>query len=243
MLKEKLLSLKLYGMAKSIEDELYSELTFEDRLNLLLDKEIALRQDKQLKILLSKAKLKYTSACIEETDFKTQRGLSKSQLIEFSSNDWIKKNRNIIITGPTGAGKTYLACALGNSALRSGVPSLYIRLPRLLQEMKVSRADGSYIKLLTKLSKIKLLIIDDWGIDLLDEMQRRDILEIFEDRHQLRSTIITAQVPVDKWHEVIGEPTIADAILDRIVHNAYQIKLTGESMRKKAFLSCSQVNS
>ena len=232
MLKEKLLSLKLYGMAKSVEDELYSDLTFEDRLNLLLDKEIALRQDKQLKILLSKAKLKYSNACIEETDFKTQRGLSKSQLIEFSSSDWIKKNRNIIITGPTGAGKTYLACALGNSAIRSGVASLYIRLPRLLQEMKVSRADGSYIKLLNKLSKVKLLIIDDWGIDLLDEMQRRDILEIFEDRHQLRSTIITAQVPVDKWHDVIGEPTIADAILDRIVHNAYQIKLTGESMRK-----------
>ena len=235
MLKEKLLSLKLYGMAKSVEDELYSDLTFEDRLNLLLDKEIAFRQDKQLKILLSKAKLKYSNACIEETDFKTQRGLSKSQLIEFSSSDWIKKNRNIIITGPTGAGKTYLACALGNSAIRSGVASLYIRLPRLLQEMKVSRADGSYIKLLNKLSKIKLLIIDDWGIDLLDEMQRRYILEIFEDRHQLRSTIITAQVPVDKWHDVIGEPTIADAILDRIVHNAYQIKLTGESMRKNAF--------
>ena len=236
MLKEKLLSLKLYGMAKSVEEqntELYSGLTFEDRLNLLLDKEIAFRQDKQLRMLLLKAKLKYSSACIEETDFKAQRGLSKSQLIELSLGDWIKKNRNIIITGPTGAGKTYLACALGNSACRGGVSSLYIRLPRLLSEMKVSRADGGYIKLLNKLSKVKLLIIDDWGIDLLDEMQRRDILEIFEDRHQLRSTIITAQVPVDKWHEVIGEPTIADAILDRIVHNAYQIKLTGESMRKK----------
>ena len=236
MLKEKLLSLKLYGMAKSVEEqnaEFYSDLTFEDRLNLLLDKEIAFRQDKQLRILLSKAKLKYGNACTEEIDFKVGRGLSKSQMLELSSNDWIKKSRNIILTGPTGAGKTYLACALGNSACRSGISARYIRLPRLLQEMKVSRADGSYIKLLNKLSKVKLLIIDDWGINLLDEMQRRDLLEIFEDRHQLRSTIITAQVPVDKWHEVIGEPTIADAILDRIVHNAYQIKLTGESMRKK----------
>ena len=235
MLKEKLLNLRLYGMAKSVEEqnaEFYSGLSFEDRLNLLLDKEIAFRQDKQLRILLSKAKLKYNNACTEEIDFKAGRGLSKSQMLELSSNDWIKKNRNIIITGPTGTGKTYLACALGNSACRGGVSSLYIRLPRLLSEMKISRADGSYLKLLNKLSKVRLLVIDDWGINLLDEMQRRDLLEIFEDRHQLRSTIITAQVPVGKWHEVIGEPTIADAILDRIVHNAYQIKLTGESMRK-----------
>jgi DNA replication protein DnaC len=236
MLKEKLLSLKLYGMAKSVEEQnndIYSGLSFEDRLNLLLDKEIVFRQDRQLKILLSKAKLKYSNACVEEIDFKAKRGLSKSQMLELTQNDWIKKNRNIIITGPTGAGKTYLACALGNSACRGGLSSVYIRLPRLLQEMKTSRADGSYIKLLNKLSKVRLLIMDDWGINLLDEMQRRDLLEIFEDRHQLRSTIITAQVPVDKWHEVIGEPTIADAILDRIVHNAYQIKLTGESMRKE----------
>jgi len=229
MLKEKLLSLKLYGMAKSVEE---TPVDFEEGLSLLLDKEIVFRQDKQLRMLLLKAKLKYSNACVEEIDFKTDRGLGKSQMLELSSNGWIKKSRNIILTGPTGAGKTYLACALGNSACRGGINSLYVRLPRLLQEMKVSRADGSYVKLLNKLSKIKLLIIDDWGIDLLDEMQRRDLLEIFEDRHQLRSTVITAQVPVDKWHEVIGEPTIADAILDRIVHNAYQIKLTGESMRK-----------
>lgn len=230
MIKEKLLKLKLYGMADHIEDNI--DLNFEDRLNLLLDKEITLRQDKTLKLLLVKAKLKYNNACIEEIDFKAQRGLSKTQLIELYLNDYINKNRNIIITGPTGAGKTYIACSLGNSACRGGLSSLYIRLPRLLQEMKVSRVDGSYIKLLNRLSKVKLLIIDDWGIDLLNETQRRDLLEIFEDRHGLRSTIITAQIPIDKWHDIIGEPTIADAILDRIIHNAYQIKLSGESMRK-----------
>lgn len=230
MLKDKLLSLKLYAMAKHVEEN--SELLFEDRLNLLLDKEITSRQDKQLKLLLSKAKLKYTSACIEEIDFKSKRGLSKSSMIEFASNDWIRKNKNIIITGPTGVGKTYLSCVFGNSACRDNIASYYVRLPRLLNEMKLSKADGSYIKLLNKLSKVRLLIIDDWGIDLLDDMQRRDLLEIFEDRHQLRSTVIAAQVPLDKWHEVIGEPTIADAILDRIVHNAYQINLSGESMRK-----------
>jgi DNA replication protein DnaC len=234
MLKDKLLDLKLYGIANVVNEflELNSELTFEDRLNMLLDKEITYRQNKRLKMLLTKAKLKYTSACIEELDFKSGRGLSKSQIIELSSNDWIKKKRNIIITGATGAGKTYLSCSFGNSALRDGIDSLYVRLPRLLNEIKLAKLDGSYIRILNKISKIKLLIIDDWGIDFLDETQRRDLLEIFEDRHELTSTIITAQLPVDKWHEVIGEPTIADAILDRIVHNAYRINLTGESMRK-----------
>jgi DNA replication protein DnaC len=193
----------------------------------LLDKEISFRRNKQLRQILLKAKLKYTNASIEEIDFSSARGLQKSFLIELAQNDWINKHKNIIITDPTGVGKTFIACALANAAARDFIPSLYVRFPRLLQELKVAKADGSYLKALNKLSRLKLLVIDDFCLEAPDSTALRDILELFEDRHQISSTIITTQIPLDNWHECLGDPTIADAIMDRIVHNAYQIRLRG----------------
>ena len=153
-------------------------------------------------------------------------------LLPLCQNEWIKDTRNIIITGPTGVGKTYIACALGVSACRAGISTYYSRVPRLLQELKIARADGSYVKLLQKLSRVNLLIIDDWGLSLLSEEERTDFLEIMEDRYKVRATLVSSQIPLDKWHEVIAEPTIADAICDRLIHNAYKLNLTGKSMRE-----------
>jgi len=235
---EKLIAMKLSGMAEGLQEQIsnhaYKDLSFEERLGILVDKEKLSRENRQLKILLSHAHLRHHNACFEDIDFRTRRGLSKDVILKLSQNEWIRSNQNIIIDGPTGSGKTYIACSLGNSAVRQGIQTVYIRLPRLAQEMKIARADGSFVKFLGRLQRIRLLIIDDWGINPFTDDERRNFLEIMEDRYNVRSTIIASQFPVDTWHDIIGEPTLADAICDRIVHNAHKIILKGgeDSMRK-----------
>jgi DNA replication protein DnaC len=233
---EKLLLMKLHGMAEGVREQMnspsYRDLGFEERFGLLVDKEKLSRENRQLKILASQAHFRHPSACFENIDFRTKRGMTKDGLFRLCQNEWIGNHHNLIIVGPTGVGKTYLACALGVSAIRQGISALYLRMPRLAQELKVARADGSYVKLLQRLQRMRLLIIDDWGLNTFTDEERRDFLEIVEDRHQVRSTIIASQLPIDMWHDVIGDPTLADAICDRVVHNAHKIILTGESMRK-----------
>lgn len=234
----KLNQLKLYGMAEALAEQaqgtMYTSLSFEERLALLVDREMTVRDNRRLTNLLRGARLRYSSACPEEIDFRTPRGLSKEAILSLMQNGWVKGKQNVIITGPTGSGKTFIACALANSACRSGHSAYYIRLPRLLQELHIARGDGSYGKLLTRLAKYTILVIDDWGLAKLGDKERRDILEVLEDRHGITSTIVASQIPMDKWHDAIGDPTIADAVLDRMVHNAHMItmSLKAESMRK-----------
>jgi DNA replication protein DnaC len=233
---EKLHSLKLNGMAKALEEQIQmedlKELSFEERLGLLVDREVTERRNRKLRTLLKKAKLRL-NASIEDIDYRHPRGLDKSLTLSLASCQWVEEHNNILITGPTGVGKSYLACALAQKACREGYRTLYFRLTRLLQELTMARGDGRYGKMLVNLAKNDLLVIDDWGLAPLDDNGRRDILEILEDRHNIRSTLVTSQIPIQNWHEIIGDPTLADAILDRLVHNAYKITLKGESMRKK----------
>lgn len=232
---EKLITMKLHGMAKAAQEQIknraYKDISFEERLGMLVDREMDSRHDRKLRTLLTKARFRYQGASVEDINFTAKRGITKDVILSLSLNGWIKDKRNIIITGSTGVGKTYMACALGNSACRAGLSTYYARLPRLFQELKISKADGSYSKLLQKLSRVNLLIVDDWGLSPLADTERRDFLEIMEDRYNVRSTIISSQIPVEQWHDLIGEPTIADAICDRLIHNAHKIKLTGKSMR------------
>lgn len=234
---DKLVSMRLLGISEGLREQMndaYRDLSFEERLGLLVDREKLFRQNSQIKTLLSQAHLRHPRACIEDIDFRAKRGLSKDTMITLSQMDWIRSHQNVIIIGPTGAGKTFLACALGNSAVRQGIRTLYVRLPRFVQDLKLARADGSYGKLLEKIQRMKLLIIDDWGINPFADGERGDILEIMEDRYGIRSTIIASQFPINTWHDIIGEPTLADAICDRIIHNAHKIILKPgeESMRK-----------
>jgi len=232
---DKLYDMNLTAMAEAFNQQLeqpdLSELSFEDRFAMLVDRQWSFKEDRRMTRLLRIAKLK-DSACIENIDFRTPRALDKSLVVRLSGSEWIKKAQNLIILGSTGVGKTYLACALANSACRNGYSAMYKRAPRLYQEIAVARADGSYPKLMNKLSKIKLLIIDDFCIAPMNDTDRRDLLEVLEDRQSISSTIIATQVPVKNWIELIGDPTLADAILDRLVHNAHKINLKGESMRK-----------
>lgn len=233
---EQINTLKLSGMAEAFREQMsqpnHANLSFEDRLGLLLDREILTRENKRIKNLQKRAKLRQ-AACIENICFKNKRGLDKASVMSLSKCDFIRHHHNLLITGPTGCGKTYLSCAISNQACRLGFKVRYLLLPRFLEEMTMSHADGSYKKLMSQLYKEDLLILDDFGLTPINSAQRHDLFNLIEDRYQLKSTIITSQFPVSKWHEYLGEPTIADAILDRVSENARRIELEGESMRKK----------
>jgi DNA replication protein DnaC len=234
---DKLVALHLDGMAAAFAEQLQmsnlEELGFEERLGLLVDRETTDRHNRKLGLRLKKARLRLNAA-VEDIDYRQPRGLDKSVVLSLASCRWVAEHHQVLITGPTGVGKSYLACALAQKACREGYRALYFRLSRLLQELAVARADGRYGKILSHLLKQDLLVIDDWGLTPLDDLGRRDLLEILEDRHGRRSTLIASQLPISAWHEMIGDKTLADAILDRLVHNAYKIALKGESMRKTA---------
>jgi len=229
-------TLKLTGMHKALSEQLNMDeiesMDFMSRLGLMVDREITERANRRLQTRLKKAKLRQQGS-FEDIDFRTPRGLDKQMILSLASCDWINKAYNILITGATGTGKSYLACALAHKACLEGHTVRYMRLPRLMEDISIARADGSYGKLMLDLARTNLIILDDWGLAIMTTQQRHDLLEILEDRNSLKSTIVTSQLPVKSWHEYIGDPTLADAILDRLVHNAYKINLKGESMRKK----------
>lgn len=231
---DKLQPLRLTGMYQALVEQLQmpdiATLTFEERFGLLVDRECTEREHRRLTTRLRQAKLRQT-ACIEDLDYRHPRGLDKSLIARLATCQWVRERHNVFITGPTGIGKTWLGCALGHQACRDGLTALYLRLPRFLQELPMAKGDGRYGKLLTALAKTDVLILDDWSLAPFSEENRRDLLEIVEDRHDRRATMITSQLPVEHWHDALGDPTLADAILDRLVHHAYKIALHGESMR------------
>jgi DNA replication protein DnaC len=243
---DKLHALKFTGMAHALNEQMdqpdIEQLSFEQRLGLLVDREMTERADRRLSTRLRQARLKQP-ACMEDIDYRHARGLDKALMVDLARCQWAKKHFNILITGPTGVGKTWIACALAHKACREGYTARYLRLPRLLETMPIAKGEGTYPKLLNQLAKIDVLALDDWGLSGLNAEQRRDLLEILEDRHDRRSTIVTSQLPLDQWHGFIGDPTLADAILDRLVHNAYKINLKGESMRKKKAKLTANTNS
>lgn len=228
--------LRLFGMARALEEQErcaeYEQLGFADRLALLVDREVAERDDSRLKLRLKQARLRQ-NATIEDVDFRHPRGLDKSLVLSLAGCQWIREHHNVLITGSTGVGKSYLACALAHKACREGYRAVYTRASHLFDDLALGRADGRYRKLLAAYARVDLLVIDDWGLANFTDEQRRDVLELLEDRHDLRSTLIASQFPIEKWHKIIGDPTLGDAILDRLVHNAHKLSLKGDSLRKK----------
>lgn len=237
---DQLRTLRLEGMAKALEEQLQTsdieDLRFEDRLALLIDRETLDRASRRMATRLRKAKLRQKNACVEDIDYRTRRGIDKSLFLSLAACAWVSQHRNVLLTGPTGVGKTFLACALANKACREGFSVKYLRMPRLFEDLRLAHADGRYPKMMAELAKTDLLVLDDWGIAPLDDTDRRELLEILEDRHDRRSTMVTSQLPVDAWYDSLDHPTLADAILDRLVHNAYRLELRGESMRRKRAL-------
>ncbi len=236
-----LTQLKLSGMKSALEHQnelpsTYQEMSFEERLSLLLDEELTQRDNKRIARLLKQAHFRL-HAELEELDYRSGRGLEKSVIRNLASGQWLSRKQNILLTGATGCGKTYLACALGRHLCRQGHSVYYFRLKNLLEECYQSHADGSYPKLLGKLAKSALLIIDDWGLEPLAADQRSDLLEIIEQHYQKGSILLISQLPIEEWHRMIGDATHADAILDRLVHGSIKVNLAGESMRKV----CSQL--
>lgn len=233
--KEKLGSLKLPAMLRAWEAQAQEakihELGFDERFGMLVDAEWIERQNKRLARALREAKLRIPNACLEDTE--PRKALSRKRLRELATCTWIEAHHNVAITGPTGVGKTYVACALAQQACRKGYRALYRRAPRLLDEITLARADGTYPRLLSRIARMDVLVIDDWGLVAVGDRERRELLEIMEDRYGQRSTVLCSQLPIEKWHDHLGDPTIADAICDRLLHNAHRIVLEGESRRRK----------
>ncbi|GAC1345870.1 MAG: IS21-like element ISPsy14 family helper ATPase IstB [Candidatus Dormibacteria bacterium] len=233
---ERLQELRLAGMAEALSEQLerpdrYGELEFTDRLGLLLDRETQDRDNRRVTRNLKTARLR-APACVEDLDFRRPRGLDRSHILHLAQASWVTQHQDLLITGATGAGKTYLACALAHAAIRRGHKAIYWRLPRLLGELRLAHADGRAGTLMASWARVDVLVLDDLGLQPLTSTQAGDLLEVIEDRHQRRSTILTSQLPIESWHDNLGDPTLADAICDRLLHQAHRLELRGESMRK-----------
>ena len=233
---DKLREMRLYGMLTALEEQAenteYNQLSFDERLGFLVDREWTYRQEKRLATRIRQARFR-ERALMESLDLSEKRGLDRRQVLYLAQPEWINNHLNVIIVGATGTGKTYLACALGDAACRNGFNTHYFQTVKLLRELKAAHIDGSYEKMLSKLAKTRLLILDDWLLDSLDLTQTRDLLELIDDRFNRGSTIFATQLPVSEWHSRFEDPTLADAMMDRIVHNAYRLIMKGESQRKK----------
>lgn len=236
---EKMKQLRLLAMAQAwLEQQKNSDvaqLSFDERLGLLVDAEWMQRENRRLTRALKEAKLKLSQACVEDIDYSPRRELDRAVIRQLASCRWVEEHQNVVVSGMTGTGKTYLACALAQQACRKGYRVLYRRAPRLLDELALARADGSYVRLLLKLARVDLLVLDDWGLTPLRDQDRRDVLEVIDDRYATRSTIITSQLPPSKWHDYLGDPSCADAICDRLLHNAHRLLLKGPSRRKEKY--------
>jgi DNA replication protein DnaC len=232
---ENLKILKLFGMVQALEAQVqvpdHNELSFEQRFGIIVDTEVTFRENKRLQSRLKTAKLSQ-SALLEDLELKGNRGIDKGTLASLATSDWVRLKQNIIISGATGVGKSYLACALTHKACRDGFTAIYHRAPRLLEDLAVAKVDGRYNSILASIKQKNVVALDDFGLAPLSAEQRRDLLELLEDRYDKGSTIITSQLPIEHWHELIGDPTIADAILDRVVHNSHKVHLKGDSRRK-----------